>query len=233
MNKNKFYEAFAALILVKADVIKESFNNSWLKDRPDLQIGDLGIEVTEAISTKQGEQRFFQQEILDCKTVDDANKLPITTTPKNRNRVIQIENTPYFFVSTGLEKADEKETSNLIVSRIRMKNKMFKDYPDLLRFRERWVFVFVEDVFSALFPVDFQCIKAEIGNSDFDGAFVMLNHDLLIIKNGVDKEVVCSLNERDFLELSVEASRIIGASDIKKKEEFLEKYKKMKKDNSN
>ena len=40
----KELEVYAALVLVKTSQISEPFSTDWLKDRPDIQIGKLGIE---------------------------------------------------------------------------------------------------------------------------------------------------------------------------------------------
>jgi len=40
------------LVLIKTAQICEPFSTEWLKDKPDLQIGNFGIEVTEAIDKK-------------------------------------------------------------------------------------------------------------------------------------------------------------------------------------
>jgi hypothetical protein len=62
----KELEAYAALILIKTTQICEPLSTDWLKDRPDLQIGNFGIEVTEAIDEKGGEQRQLDSRILKC-----------------------------------------------------------------------------------------------------------------------------------------------------------------------
>jgi len=49
----KELEAYAALVLIKTTQIIESFSTDWLKDKPDLQISNFGMEVTEAIDEKE------------------------------------------------------------------------------------------------------------------------------------------------------------------------------------
>lgn len=228
MSGNEFKEAFAAIILIEAGIITQPFNSNWLKDRPDLQLGDLGIEVTEAISTDEGEQRFFQQEMLDCNNIEEVNKLPITKTPKNRNKAKQLGETPLHYVSTSLEIFDEDKTSNLIVSRILSKNEKFPEYPNQEIFSKRWLFIFAEDIFVSISPLDFNRIKSEANNSIFDRVFIMLNYDLIETGKGVTEEIKKSFEAEKFLELSVEASKIINAPDVEKKEDALRKYKVMK-----
>lgn len=69
----KELEAYAALVLIKTAQICEPFSADWLKDKPDLQIGSFGIEVTEVIDKKDGEQRQIDSEILNCETYENAN----------------------------------------------------------------------------------------------------------------------------------------------------------------
>ena len=228
MNSTKFYEAFTALILIKMGFINKAYSDSWLQDRPDLQIEDLGIEVTNAISTNEGEQRFFQQKILGCKTVADANSNSVTKTSKNKNKIKTIDGTPYFYVSTGLKPCNEEETSNHIINQIQAKHMKFQNYPNQNRFSEKWLFVFAEDIFSDIFPLNFKSIRCEVDKSIFDRVFILLNHYLIDIKKCSDKDEKVPLDEEAYLEMSVEASRIIGSPDLKEKANSLKKYKNLK-----
>ena len=92
--RKKELEAYAAFVLIKTAQICEPFSIDWLKDKPDLQIGKFGIEVTEAIDNKDGEQRHIDSEILECKTYEDANKYINSFKYPNKNRS-EIKKLPY------------------------------------------------------------------------------------------------------------------------------------------
>lgn len=51
-NISTYNEIFAALVLVESTELPALFSAEWLRDRPDLQVGNIGIEVTESIQER-------------------------------------------------------------------------------------------------------------------------------------------------------------------------------------
>jgi hypothetical protein len=41
-----YYEIYAALVLSKISFLPNEFNIDWIQDKPDIQVGNIGVEVT-------------------------------------------------------------------------------------------------------------------------------------------------------------------------------------------
>lgn len=55
MSFNKtYFEIYAALVLCEIGYIDAPFNVEWIKEKPDIQYEDIGLEVTRAITSEQG-----------------------------------------------------------------------------------------------------------------------------------------------------------------------------------
>ena len=59
----KYKEAWAALAMIKMDIIHKPFSTDWLKDRPDLQIDSVRIEVTEAMNLWKENNGIFKMNL--------------------------------------------------------------------------------------------------------------------------------------------------------------------------
>ena len=118
----KYKEAWAALAMIKMDIIHKPFSTDWLKDGPDLQIDSIGIEVTEAIEPLEGEQRHFQNELIKCLTFQGAQNLNNSYQFRNsKTSAKRLGDTDLPFIyRTSLEEKNSHTTddTDLIVGKI-------------------------------------------------------------------------------------------------------------------
>jgi|GEM_PF-4672881 len=152
LRSKEYIEAWSAFALIKAGVIAEPFSKEWLSDRPDLQIGDFGIEVVNAVAPLAGEQRSFQQQLTNCKTFDEANKLSMTDYfKKSQVKVKPLGETDLHFIYTssfGEDVASESDATKIIVEKIKEKDNKFSKYPDSQRYTKKGLFIHkTDDIF--------------------------------------------------------------------------------------
>lgn len=131
-----------ALVLIKTSKISEPFSTDWLKDRLNIQIGKFGIEVTEAIGKREGEQRQLDSNILRCETYENANKYisNLKYTKKYHSETKQLQGSERFsLTSSGVY--NDKVFNDLIVNRIYDKSSKFLKYPDCKQFSRRGLYI--------------------------------------------------------------------------------------------
>ena len=144
---NTYYEALAAYVLVKTGVIPYQFTCDWIKDRPDIQINnEFGIEVVQAMTKKDGHQRYYSSKLLSCNNYNDA--VSLNSTKEFSKSELSIEklgdtNNPVVFspVTVGLP----TQWSEIVAMKVQEKINKFHDYPNSEAFVKKGVFVHTND----------------------------------------------------------------------------------------
>lgn len=68
-----YFEIYAALVLSEIGLLDKKFNIEWIKDKPDIQVDDIGVEVTRDIPMEEAEQiSYFNR--LAGKTIREKNE---------------------------------------------------------------------------------------------------------------------------------------------------------------
>lgn len=182
---NKELEAYAALVLVETAQICEPFSADWLKDRPDLQIGNFGIEVTSAIGTKDAEQRQLDSTVLDCETYKDAIEyISNLNQPKEyRSEPMQLSDSDRFSLMSG-GGYDDKKPLALIVNAIEVKSEKFLKYPNHKMFSRRGLYIFDQELRPCMQLLDIEAIVKSINASVFDVVFIHHLRRLIVVEKG-------------------------------------------------
>ena len=195
----KYKEAWAAFAMIKTGIINEPFSIEWLQDRPDLQIKQIGIEVTDAIESLEGEQRHFQNELTRCSTFKEACTL--NNSNQSRNSKLKVKplgktDLPFIYRSSLVaENPSAINSTNLIIKKIKEKNDKYTKYPNSKYFRRKGLFIQkTDDVFletpmitgEVLYTLDTNKINVTIQESIFDFVVLYLPKKLkLFSKNNI------------------------------------------------
>jgi hypothetical protein len=169
----KCREVYAGLALITIGQIQEPFSMDWLQDRPDLQIGNFGIEVTEAISERQGEKRDIEEKMFSCKTIESLNKYKGTLTKPNKYQfdVLTVPDTSCITIGTG-GGYNEEHSIKVITDSIEKKSDKFRKYPDYERFSRRGLYISAEYLLSPSHQLDKTTLQEATYNSLFDVVFI-------------------------------------------------------------
>ena len=208
----KELEAYAALVLVKTAQICEQFSADWLKDKPDLQIGNFGIEVTEAIDKKDGEQRQIDSEILNSETYENADTYinNLKYPKKYRSEIKQLLGSERFSLMSGGGYNDKKPLT-LIVNAIQDKSRKFLKYPDYKMFSRRGLYISDQELRPCLQLLDIESILKATKDSVFDVVFVHQPHRLIVVEKDEIKEYPFDkINRNDAI---CEAKRVCDSPD--------------------
>jgi len=212
--RKKELEAYAALVLIKTAQICEPFSADWLKDKPDLQIGNFGIEVTEAIDKKDGEQRQIDSKILNCETYENANKYinSLKYPRKYRSEIKQLPDSERFSLMSGGGYNDKKPLT-LIVNSVHDKSRKFLKYPDHKMFSRRGLYIFDQELRPCLQILDIESILIATKDSVFDVVFIHQQHRLIVVEkdNELTKEYPFDKISRN--DVICEAKRVCGSPD--------------------
>ncbi|HKL10940.1 MAG TPA: hypothetical protein VJ990_05825 [Clostridia bacterium] len=210
----KELEVYAALVLVKTSQISEPFSTDWLKDRPDIQIGKFGIEVTEAIGKREGEQRQLDSNILRCETYENANKYisNLKYPKKYHSETKQLPGSERFSLMSG-GGYNDKEFNDLIVNRIHDKSSKFLKYPDCKKFSRRGLYISDQELRPCMQLLDIESIRKATKDSVFDVVFVHQLRRLIVVEKDdeLTKEYPFDKINRD--EAICEAKRVCGSPD--------------------
>lgn len=210
----KELEAYAALVLIKTAQICEPFSADWLKDKPDLQIGSFGIEVTEVIDKKDGEQRQIDSEILNCETYENANTYinNLKYPRKYRSETKELPGSERFILTNGGGYNDKKPLT-LIVNAIQNKSRKFLKYHDHKTFSRRGLYISDQELRPCLQLLDIESILKATKDSVFDVVFVHQPHRLIVVEKDdeLTKEYPFDKINRD--DAICEAKRVCGSPD--------------------
>lgn len=181
--RKKELEAYAAFVLIKTDQICEPFSIDWLKDKPDLQIGKFGIEVTEAIDKKDGEQRHIDSKILECKSYEDANKYIncLKYPNKNRSETKQLPYSERFYITRG-GGYNDKNANDLIITAIQDKTRKFLKYSEHEKFSRRGLYIFDQELRPCMQLIDINAILNATKDSIFDVVFIHQPNKLYVFE---------------------------------------------------
>jgi hypothetical protein len=191
---NDFIEAYAAFALIEAGVVNIPFSKDWLKDRPDLQIGNFGIEVVEAITTSEGKQRNFLNQCLECDDYEEAKTLN-NSFHNSELTVEKLGDTNYPVLTSGVKIGFITTFQDIIVARINEKSKKFQNFPNFNKFTRKGVFVCANDPMMLLYN-NFAKIQQEISKCIFDIVFILFpfikthgfsRDNLIVIEKSEDK----------------------------------------------
>lgn len=212
----KELEAYAALILIKTTQICEPLSTDWLKDRPDLQIGNFGIEVTEAIDEKGGEQRQLDSRILKCETYENANKYVknLKYPEKYSNEILRLKGSDRFALMSGGGYNDKKPIA-LIVNAIQDKSSKFLKYPDCKMFSRRGLYIFDGELRPSMQLLDTESIRKATKDSAFDVVFVHQVHRLIVVEKEDDLAKEYPFDKINIAQAICEAKRVCGSLGIK------------------
>lgn len=212
----KELEAYAALILIKTKQICEPFSTDWLRDRPDLQIGNFGIEVTEAIDKKGGEQRQLDSRILKCETYENANKYinNLKYPKKYSSEILQLPGSDRFALMSGGGYNDKKPIA-LIVNAIPDKSSKFLNYPDCKMFSRCGLYIFDRELRSSMQLLDTESIRKATKDSVFDVVFVHQVHRLIVVEKEDDLAKEYPFDKINIDETICEVKRVCGSLGIK------------------
>lgn len=234
----KYKEAWAAFAMIKAGIIHKPFSIDWLSDRPDLQIGNLGIEVVNAMEPLEGEQQSFQNQLVKCPTFMSAQKLNSTDYFRNsRFKIKPLGEThlPFIYRSSYEEQSlSTTSASDIIIKKIREKSNKFPKYPNSQRFIYKWLFInktddiFLEtptiwgDILSTL-NVD-EIIKT-IEESIFDLVVLYLPTKMKIFKKGITQSTDFIFGKNDVHDISLDTLRGIGSDEYERYKEIISHLK--------
>lgn len=220
---NKELEAYAALVLVKTAQICEPFSADWLKDRPDLQIGSFGIEVTEAIDQKDAEQRQLDSKVINCQTYKIANAYikELKYPEKYRSEPKQIPGSDRFSLMSG-GGYDDNKPLNLIVKAIAKKSRMFREYTDYEKFSRRGLYISDQELRPCMQLLDTELILKSIYESVFDVVFIHQQHRLIVVEKDDGKMQEYSFDTINRIDAICEAKRVVDSPDY---ENFCERAK--------
>ena len=229
----EYVEAWAAFALIKVGVITAPFSKDWLSDRPDLQIGDMGVEVVNAVDPFEGEQRNFQQQLADCTTYTKADELSQTNYfKKSQVKVKPLGDTELPFVYTSSfneDKTSKRDATEIIIEKIKEKNCKFSKYPECQRFTKKGLFIHkTDDIFLetpttlgvVLSSLDIAPIKDATEQSVFDMVFIYLPTKIIIISKNEEKPTDFIFGKRDVEDICLDTLQGIESHEY-------EKFKKM------
>lgn len=213
MEKNEL-EAYAAFVLIKTSQICEPFSSDWLKDKPDLQIGKFGIEVTAAIDNKDGEQCHIDSKIWECKTYEDANKYinSLKYPNKNRSETKQLPYSERFYITRG-GGYNDKKANDLIINAIQNKTRKFLKYPEHENFSRRGLYIFDQELRPCMQLIDFNAILNATKESIFDVVFIQQPNKLYVFKKNdetISEHPIDMINRNDAI---CEAKRVCNSPD--------------------
>ena len=222
-------EVVAALKLVQIGELPGPFSLEWMADRPDIQLGSVGIEVTDAIPKFDGQQRHFERELLNCKTVSDAqdkykhnggsDAIDATICP--------VQDTDYFFLTKSESRVPDDLVAE-ILERIIDKNKKFVSYEELHHFEDKRLFVIAEhEIFSSVpgLEINETPIFEQIKKSVFNKVYLDLFSELHIIDKSGAHNQTYHWDQYEKAEIGLEARRLLKTDDYEEKQAVLEKLK--------
>jgi len=183
-----------------------------MKDRPDLQVNNFGIEVTRAIDKKDAEQCKLDSKVLSCETYKGANEYinNLKHPEKYRSKPIQIPSSDKFSLKRG-GGYDDKKPITLIVNAVNDKSKKFCTYPNHMGFLRRGLYVFDDELRPCLQYFDVNLIVKATNDSVFDVVFVHQLHKLIVVERG--KISIQELDKIDIINIKCEVKRISGSPD--------------------
>ena len=210
----KELEAYAALVLIKTTQIIESFSTDWLKDKPDLQISNFGMEVTEAIDEKDGEQRQIDSRILKCETYENANNYinNLKYPEKYCSEIVQLPGSDRYALMSGGGYNDKKFIT-LIVNAIQDKSSKFLKFPDSKRFSRRGLYIFDRELRPCMQILDTESIWKATKNSVFDVVFIHQLCRLIVVEKDDELTKEYSFDKININEAICEAKRVCGSPD--------------------
>lgn len=211
---NKELEVYAALVLVKTTQICESFSADWLKDRPDLQISNFGIEVTRAIDTKDAEQLQLDSTVLSCETYKNANEYisNLNCPEEYRSEIKRLPGSDRISLMSGGGYNDKKPLI-LIVKAIKDKSRKFLKYPDHKMFSRRGLYIFDQELRPCLQLFDIESIVKATNESVFDVVFIQQPYRLIVVEKGTMPIQEHPFDNTYRNEAICEAKRVCGSPD--------------------
>lgn len=225
----KELEAYAALILINTTQICRPLSTDWLRDKPDLQIGNFGIEVTEAIDKKEGEQRHWDLKVLECETYDNANKFINNLRDPNKfnSEIMQLPNSDRFSLVDG-GGYDDKRSVTYIINAIKYKSNKFIKYPDFKKFSRRGLYIIDHELRPCSNYLDIELVRKAVKDSVFDVVFVHQWQRLVVIEKDFEETKEFPLDIIDRNEAICEAKGICGSPDYNLCFDRAAVYKKLK-----
>lgn len=186
----------------------------WLKDKPDLQIGTFGIEVTEAINNKEGERRHWDLKILKCETYDSARKFvnSLRDPSKYNREIVRLPNSERFSLMEGGGYDDTKSVT-CIINAIKHKSSKFLNYPDFKKFLRRGLYIIDHELRPYSNCLDLDLVREAVKDSVFDVVFVHQLHRLIVIEKNVEETKELPLYNINRKKVICEAKRVCSTLD--------------------
>ena len=200
-------EIFAALVLVEGGEIATPFSTEWLKDKPDLQIGNIGIEVTESVRESSAAANRFANKMLGCDSYEDAMEMQ----NKNRNvdefRPFQILDTTVFGLDYRTSGWDENNVMWLIARCINNKQEKWRNYTHV---HIRQLYVKVTDDLLGLptHPLNTKIVFDWVNRSIFDKVYLYLQRTLYVFSKGYLVPKIFNFDQETELKIAIESCRL-------------------------
>lgn len=207
----KYRNACAALSLIKFNCIQEAFSTDCLQDRPDLQIGQFGIEVTEALLEKQGEKRNVERKMSACENIEKLNEYINNQKYPNKHNfdIVQFPGTKRFSVGTGGGYAKEY-LLKIITNCIEKKSAMYYKYPNHERFTKRGLYISAGSILLPSHRVDKDLLQSSINSSAFDVVFIHQTEKMTEIKKSNVQTYEYDFTNKDENIIKCKALRALG-----------------------
>lgn len=172
MSFNKtYFEIYAALVLCDIGYISAPFDVDWIREKPDIQYKDKGIEVTRAITSDQGLQyNYFNK--VSGKSLEEKKYILNNIDPRQQSKLWESE---YLNVS----EIPDNHCGNLLKS-INDKNKKIINYKN---FKQQSLFIFSTLVQEAGEITEILSDDLQTINNRFDVIFVLNFDELIIFSN--------------------------------------------------
>ena len=200
-------EIFAALVLVESGELTAPFSNEWLKDRPDLQIGNTGIEVTESVRESSAAADRFANKLLSCDSYEDAMEMQNKNRKADEFRPFQILDTPDFGIDYRTSGWDENDVMYLIAQCINNKQEKWKNY---IHVHIRQLYVKVTDDLLGMptHPLNTKIVFDLVNRSIFDKIYLYLQHTLYAFSKGHLEPKITKFNQETKLKIAIESCRL-------------------------
>lgn len=211
--KKKELEAYAALVLIRTAQICEPFSVDWLKDRPDLQINNFGVEVTRAIASKDAEQYQLDSMVLNCETYKNANEYisNLNRPEEYCSKPKQLPDSDRFSLMSG-GGYDEKKHLNLIIKAIVDKSRKFHKYPDHKIFSRRGLYIFDNELHPCM-QLNVESIVKATNDSIFDVVFIHQLQKLIVVEKDCMPIQEYPIDKVNIYYDKCEAMRVCGSPD--------------------
>lgn len=200
-------EIFAALVLVESGEIATPFSTEWLKDKPDLQIGDIGIEVTESVRESSAAADRFANKLLSCYSYEDAMEMQNKNRKADEFRPFQILDTPDFGIDYQTSGWDENDVMYLIAQCINNKQEKWQNYTHV-HIRQLYVKVTDDLLGMPTHPLNTKIVFDWVHRSIFDKVYLYLQRTLYVLKKGYLEPKIFKFDQETELKIAIESCRL-------------------------